>query len=259
MENNEKPTTDKVLEIDLGGVKSSTDIFSNDEMILELDKQNDYDSKVIKEQTSAPSNSVKSFKDQFSFYGGNLYVNINNAWTKISLSELVGGVIGTNTISQDTYINEDAASTNYGTGLTLVVSDRPAFARERQALLLTNLEKLNGTTISSALLYFYVESYDEWTTKDILIGRITQRWDDAVVTWGSAPSYTTSDGITLNLDNTDTGWQSVNITTIVQNWLNRAYDNFGLLIKTDGTGSTNEAVTITSSNATSNKPYIQIA
>lgn len=255
----EKPVKDdKTLEIDLGGVDKDVTIFTGNEMIADLDKQSTEGNNILKEQSSAPSHTVKTFRDQFSMYNGNLYSNINNSWTKLSVSELVGGVIGTNLITNDTYINRDEPSTNYGTEDPIIVLNNDSGSGEHQSLLFANLERLNGTSITSATLYLYVSSGALWVTRDINAKRVLSRWDDLAVTWGSAPSVTSADQGSVSIADSLSGeWKTMDITNIVQGWLDRSYDNFGLAITT-AVSANFASVDITSSEATSNKPYIEI-
>ena len=267
MENELKPTTDKEMTIDYGGVQDpqeASKIFTQEEINAGFDFYRQDQTRIIKELEDIPTYNPKNFHEQFAFSNSKLYVNIDNVWVELGgtprLPSGPKGIIGVNTIQTDTYVNDSSPTTCYGSSVELYVGNNPAQAREGISYVYKNLENLNGMTITSATLYFYVERYSEWTTKDIEIGRVTSSWNDSTTSWNTQPTASYSDGIVVELADTDTGWQSVDVTTIVQYWLNQTYTNYGLSLRDDGSGGGgNEEMYFLSSDNISNKPYILIA
>jgi len=84
----------------------------------------------------------------------------------------------------------------------------------------------NGAVIDSAIFYIWVR---EAGGNLVEVHRITADWDEATITWNSFNGAYTAD-IFGTFDASSTGWKSVNITTLVQGWVDGTYPNYGLVL-----------------------------
>ncbi len=83
-----------------------------------------------------------------------------------------------------------------------------------------------GATLVSAKLYVYEIGAHGHTVN---VHRITADWDEMVVTWNNfGSSYAPDIFGTFVAD--AAGWKWVDVTTLVQGWLDGTYDDFGLLL-----------------------------
>ena len=83
-----------------------------------------------------------------------------------------------------------------------------------------------GATLQSATLYIYVYAANNQTVN---IHRITAPWDETTVTWNSFGGA--FDATVVNsFFNDATGLTSVDVTSLVQAWLDGTYPNYGLLL-----------------------------
>lgn len=84
-----------------------------------------------------------------------------------------------------------------------------------------------GSTIDSAKVFFYVASaLDE----EVSLHRITNSWDEMTVTWNNFGGNfnATSEGSFIP---SAIGWYSVEVTTLVNDWIDSTYSNYGMLLK----------------------------
>lgn len=83
-----------------------------------------------------------------------------------------------------------------------------------------------GATLISATFNVYVEVA---TNRDINVHRVTNPWEELVVTWNNfGGSYAPAVEGTFNASSV--GWNSVDVTSLVDNWFNGTYPNYGLLL-----------------------------
>ena len=68
--------------------------------------------------------------------------------------------------------------------------------------------------------------------QDINVHRITSPWEEMVVTWSNFGGYSSTIEATFNA--AAAGWTSVNVTSLVGNWLNGTHPNYGLLLDQEG-------------------------
>ena len=88
-----------------------------------------------------------------------------------------------------------------------------------------------GANIVSARFSIYsINSYGINATRTVNVYRITSPWEEATVTWNSF-----NGGYNSQIINTyyaeQPGWYTVDITELVQEWINESSDNFGILLK----------------------------
>ncbi|MBI4714746.1 MAG: DNRLRE domain-containing protein [Nitrospirae bacterium] len=134
----------------------------------------------------------------------------------------------------DTYIWSNQPNTNYNFMSQILVS-----AQEYRGLLYFDLSVIPlSAVIQSAdmALYLYVNGADD----TIIIYRVTAQWVDALATWNSrvtgfnwtTPGGDYDPGISWNLlSSNPTGWKTADIRSLVQDWVNGTYPNYGMILK----------------------------
>lgn len=109
-----------------------------------------------------------------------------------------------------------------------------------------------GATLNSATLYIYV---NQSNGQQIDIHRVTADWDEATVTWnnfGGAYDATVINSFTADA----VGWETADLTGLVQDWMDGTYMNFGILI--DQVVQTYPRGEYNSREAAMNHPYIEV-
>jgi len=88
----------------------------------------------------------------------------------------------------------------------------------------------SGAVLTSATLHLYVNDRTGGDDHHIGVHRVTAPWDEATVTWNSIMGN--FDPVaSASFVNTSTGWQNWDITSIVQDWLDGTYPDYGILIE----------------------------
>ncbi len=139
-------------------------------------------------------------------------------------------------------------------GLLIVgCSEKPVDPVSNNDLIkLANFMLPPGATLESATFNIYVVASSDRTVE---IKRITGNWDEATVSWNSFGGAYASDVYGSFVVNS-LGWHSVDLTTLVQEWLDGTYDNFGFLL--DQEGITYPRSIFQSSDNISDIPYMEI-
>ncbi|MCB0036597.1 MAG: DNRLRE domain-containing protein, partial [Anaerolineales bacterium] len=142
----------------------------------------------------------------------------------------------------DTYVDEGAPSTNYGSNASLNMSD-VASARRYSLLHFDTAELPSDVTITSATLEVYsIINYlaDEEATAaeeatfaptapNVRPEAIITNWTEFGTTWNNRPMSTY-----LNdppVDFLSIGWQTYDVSNIVQGWVDGTVENYGILLK----------------------------
>ena len=73
------------------------------------------------------------------------------------------------------------------------------------------------------------------SNQEVRLHRITEMWSESVVTWDNAPSY---DSSVEGSFTASSGCQTVDVTALVQAWINGTYENNGILLEQDQIGLT---------------------
>lgn len=84
-----------------------------------------------------------------------------------------------------------------------------------------------GATLQSATFSIYVTDPSDQT---VSIHRITAPWEEMTVTWNNFGESYDPSNVNSFIPNT-VGWHSIDVTSLVQGWLNGTYTDNGLLLK----------------------------
>ena len=95
-----------------------------------------------------------------------------------------------------------------------------------------------GSTLVSATFHGYIYRIDDLNSEPVNLHRVLTPWDELTVTWnsfhpGGALNYDPTidaffDGVTAN---TPDSWVSLDVTDMVQHWMDGTYPNLGLLMR----------------------------
>ena len=83
-----------------------------------------------------------------------------------------------------------------------------------------------GITLNSSVLSVFMRSGDDLGTDENRLRRITGDWEETTVTWNTRPSNTTPGELVFN-DIEDGIWLELDVTAMVQDWLDGTYPNYG--------------------------------
>jgi len=82
----------------------------------------------------------------------------------------------------------------------------------------------------NATLWLYNERFSGGPPVQAVIYRVAQVWDEADVTWDSSPGFNDDIGETFNVTDDDV-WYSVDVTDIVQSWIDGDMAHHGFYIR----------------------------
>lgn len=156
-------------------------------------------------------------------------------------------------VDQDSYINEKVPTSNYGSETDLYIYGKIGFKEE--ALCRFDLSSVpSGSNIVSAKAYFYVLVKK---TTPVNVHRVTDTWTEMGITWDNFAGKYDSTVEGSFVPSTNNQFVSVDITPLVQDWVDGVYQNYGLtLVSLD----LNAKSAFASKEATnpSNHPYLEI-
>jgi hypothetical protein len=130
----------------------------------------------------------------------------------------------------DSYVNELAPTTNYGSSVDLFVGRTitPQGAGRCRILVRFNIDDLpEGATVTLAELNMYSDG--EPGSLVVLAKRIVNIWSESLVTWNNQPNRTTPQGV--RAINATQGWYRWDVTAVVQGWVNGTYAANGLMLE----------------------------
>ena len=135
----------------------------------------------------------------------------------------------------DTYVRQDRATTNYGTGTTMDARRRNNQAR--RALVSFDLSGIPaGATINSATLELYASAVPG-TSQTLDAHRITASWGETTATWNNQPAYDATPAASI-AGGTAVGWKTWTVTSLAQAWYASPSTNYGVLVKANLEGGT---------------------
>ena len=114
---------------------------------------------------------------------------------------------------------------------------------------------ISASDITSAYLRIKKK---EHLTPTIKAYRVTSSWTSSGITWSNRPGYTTANASDTIIQYSD-AWYSMDVTTLVKNWVNGTYLNYGFVLKEPSETDSAQKTKFYSSDAPSpNKPELVI-
>jgi len=157
---------------------------------------------------------------------------------------------------QDTWIDENSPDTNHASDNTLRVQNDPGSGENLHGLLRFDLSSLPaGTQINSAVAGFFVKVNDD--KRSINLHRVTAPWTETDATWDSiAGHYDPQVEVAIPPKGGTDTWVEVNLTPLVQAWVNGGLPNHGILLQ--ATSSLIESRYISREGAAGEQPYLRV-
>lgn len=147
-----------------------------------------------------------------------------------------GGSTLTLTATADSYVQQSASTTNYGTDPELRLRDGVAHASGggwRETLVRFNPSSIPaGAMIASAVLRLNTTLiYNANTDSGVRAYRITGSWSETGVTYGNRPGHAAAPESATPV--TSTGWKSWDVTNLVRSWLSGTQTNHGIKLRAE--------------------------
>jgi hypothetical protein len=161
-------------------------------------------------------------------------------------------------ISQDTYIASGNPDGNYGSANNLVIGYNSSGPQAMRLLLQFNLSSIPSyATVNSATVYLYQYAAAGIANMGFQAQYAVSPWNEYNATWNNANYIGGSTLPVGNFPNT-LGWLSFNSTNLFQTWVSGAEPNYGLIVTGNEDPAANSSRYFYSSNAGSNRPYVDI-
>ena len=162
-----------------------------------------------------------------------LYTQVAVAQTNITITSVEDALLYNNTH----YSQSQSRDANYGahiriSALAWTYSGAPSYFRNMIRFELSAIP--DGAVIESAVLYLYSDptitsgSNSNSGSNAFYLEKVTQSWAENTVTWNNQPSTTTADRVWTGPSSFATENRQVDITTLVQQWVDTPSSNFGL-------------------------------
>jgi hypothetical protein len=129
---------------------------------------------------------------------------------------------------KDTYANQAYPDNVYGSMNHIIISNK--FTTRLGYVWFDDVNLPEGATLNQAILKFYVYELHYSDRAKINIGLCTNEWNEAAVTWNNKPLINQGSAIEAEIPLVDVGWREINITPLVQKWLDGDQDNKGIFI-----------------------------
>jgi hypothetical protein len=134
----------------------------------------------------------------------------------------------------DTYIAEDASHTNYAAAGEMYVSNTIG-GRERILIATSPAGLIGSGTLERAVLHIYMAS-SVGTGETVTVNRVTAPWDPIEATWGSVSGGQFDEAAATSIDTRSTGWKVLDITPLMQEWLEGSSKNYGVILTAPAAG-----------------------
>jgi len=136
--------------------------------------------------------------------------------------------------TDDTNIKHGISSNNFGSSNKIIIRNEYGYAGSSgwgwDALIKFDTSNIpEDTNIISAKLkiYYYDHNYYNYTNHNLNIYRITNDWDENIVTWDNQPTYESQKTTTSNISDFPSSWIEFDVTDNVQNYINKDLNNYG--------------------------------
>jgi hypothetical protein len=170
------------------------------------------------------------------------------------------------TNGEDTYIRENA-ETNYG-DVNIMRAGKTVANIEFRGLIKFNLSEIpESNTILNATIQVYAENSYGSGNRTMNIYRITENWVESEATWakrtatdywfGQGGEYDSSATIDSVVFTNESGrYYNFSITSLLRNWMNETYDNYGIIIITTGTYGNYTEISSSDSSTAGYRPLL---
>ncbi len=176
--------------------------------------------------------------------------------------------------AQDTYINSSQKNRNYNSGprgetlhvmfgSNLLEPDRVSFLQfDLQSFANLNIPIAN---IQSATLELHSSGTPESNVVNVKVNRVLVEWNENEATynnrlistsWGFYSSLSSADAI--DVDESVIGWKTWTITSLVKDWLNGTYTNYGMALFGEAGNSNNLEFVSQNNPDTAKRPVLRI-
>jgi len=110
-------------------------------------------------------------------------------------------------VSEDAWVNQANAGTNYGGNTYLSLNDRSGLAEIYLKFSDADLAALAGLRIASAELFMY-QYQGTYSPGDAVNARAAlEDWDEGSITWDTKPGYSAAIGSSITLDSGNNTWR----------------------------------------------------
>ena len=170
---------------------------------------------------------------------------------------LASGVTSTEYATADAYISQSNPNSNYGAEDSLYIGcngENVYFV----TYLKFDLTDYMGYIIDDATLNVYC-SHINYVGPDyptILYGVVENDWDEMTITWNNTPG-SINETVEEYAQPSSQGWWYLDVTTIVQYWLDDVYDNTGFEVFNWIESTSSEAI-FNSREHSQNNPYLEL-
>lgn len=132
------------------------------------------------------------------------------------------------TDGKDSMISATNPNNNFGNNQFLMVSYGPAY--EVRGLVEFDLGVLSGATINAAKLDLWIGPGNS-TNYNFGVYRITASWQETSVTWNNQPAHNATAYDVKMISGSPGGPDTWDVKKLVQEWANKTYPNYGLMVK----------------------------
>jgi RHS repeat-associated protein len=167
---------------------------------------------------------------------------------------------GTSSNTLDTYVMSSYPSNNYNLTPELRTGYTSSTGITRSYMDFTeSLPNLTGKLLVKAELKLYKwNDIGTVSPTNVYANRITNSWNNSTITYGTQPTLDTSQTYGSTSATGSAKWLSMDVTSLVNGWLNGTYPNNGVALRSTSEGTAGSYQKYNSSETASNKPYLAI-
>ncbi len=152
------------------------------------------------------------------------------------------------TLGKDASVFDDNPDSNYGDSTTLVWGYGSNVSRGYIEFVELNGPQYQGATVTSAILSLYVYAMNGDTSNAFWVTPCYSSWNESTITWNNRPAGT-SPSYFCNYPSGN-GWIDMDITAIVQQWLDGTKPHYGMYMTNHTTSHDNDYLNTRSSDYT---------
>jgi hypothetical protein len=130
---------------------------------------------------------------------------------------------------KDAMVNILEPTVNFGNYSYLMVNFGPA-TEVRGLVEFEGLSAISRATVNSAYLDLWIDTSNS-TDYDFGVYRITEKWEEATVTWQNQPAHVATPYDKIRVSGAAGGPYTWNVKDLVQEWASETYPNYGLMVK----------------------------